>query len=163
LSRAAFLTLLLTGLIAAPGSAEDREAPKFRVAGQAIYCNVMVIVGKNAHGTSSGILRGLPIIFYDPAVMATRPFLRAFTYAHECGRHALGHISPDEWEREGDSFRDQQRAADCWAAKTLAASGEVATLEEQIDLFRANADKTPAPYALPYGERAEELATCALK
>lgn len=161
--RATFLVLTVAGFVTSLTWAEDGEAPEFRIAGTAFYCEATIVIGPNKRGASSAAPQGKAVILYDPEIMATLPYLEPFVYAHECAHHALGHTSPAGLLREGHAFREKELAADCWAAETLVASGEANIVREQIELFRSQADQRSGPRYPLYTERAAKLAACALK
>lgn len=98
--------------------------------------------------------QGNPIIYYDPNVlMWLSPATRLFFYTHECGHHALGHLT--RWNQAGI-----EQEADCWAINTLVNDGlidedDVRTIQSDIWRFgRADWSHLPGP------QRAINLRRC---
>jgi hypothetical protein len=61
---------------------------------------------------------GRPLLVYDPLVLAwLTPATRLWLHTHECAHLALGH--------DADGSLAQEREADCWAARTLVAAGQL--------------------------------------
>jgi hypothetical protein len=94
------------------------------VAGQSISCvafgyPIPVINAPIPDIGQATIYGGRPVILFNPLYAAGQPpDVVAFFLYHECGHHALGHTL-------GAGFPlTNEQAADCWAARTLVASGQ---------------------------------------
>lgn len=128
------------------------------------FCNVPVIVENNPQDASAGRDGyGNRVIYVDPGVMANWTMSRMFALAHECGHHVLGHSTPaGMWFRNTQYWatRQQELAADCWAARQLAALRDQQDLRRMILTFAGQGPISRGPY--PSGtERAHHVAECA--
>jgi hypothetical protein len=67
---------------------------------------------------------GRPVVVYDPMVLAwLAPVTRLWLHAHECAHLALGHSASGA--APGEHSLHEEQEADCWAARTLVAAGQV--------------------------------------
>ena len=102
----------------------------------------------------------MKVILFDPKIMKTLPFLDEFVFAHECGHHALKHVSPLGTLRTDLPFKIKELNADCWAGKAMAKAGFQKIIRDQITIFRDPATPASAPRYPTYGERADKLEEC---
>lgn len=103
----------------------------------------------------ANITGGRPVIWYNPRiVLSVSPSTRRFFYFHECGHHALGQIVSG---RIIPYVSEQE--ADCWAARTLVASGTFSV--EDLRAVQADVSRTPGDWThLPGPRRALNLEAC---
>lgn len=133
-------------------------------AGYADFCGVPVIVTQNPQIASASLDSfGNPVIYIDPSAMSNWTASRMFTIAHECAHHILGHSLPQGmWFRSMNFWatREQELAADCWAAQQLRAILGIQDLQRTIAQF---SNQGPMPQGnYPSGlERASVVARCA--
>ena len=133
-------------------------------AGYDEFCGIPVIVRPNPQSaTAERDSLGRPVIHVDRGVMANWTMSRIFTLAHECAHHRLRHTTPGgTWIRNTQFWatRAQELAADCWAARALAANGYRRDLERAYIDFAYQGSVPPGNY--PSGqERAQTVARCA--
>jgi hypothetical protein len=133
-------------------------------AGYDQFCGVPVVVVPNPQTASAARDQfGRPVIYVDPGVMANWTMSRMFALAHECAHHKLGHTLPQGmWFRNTQHWatRQQELAADCWAAKALAEIEDRGDLQRTIMQFASQGAMAYGAY--PTGaERARNVARCA--
>ena len=133
-------------------------------AGYDEFCGVPVVVVHNSQNASAARDQfGNPVIYVDPGVMANWTMSRMFALAHECAHHKLGHTLPQGmWFRNTQYWatRQQELAADCWAAEQLARTNDTDDLERMILQFASQGPMPQGSY--PSGtERANNAARCA--
>lgn len=91
-----------------------------------------------------------PIIYFNPTLMQKlNPKTRLFFYAHECGHHALGHLSLIPWA--GDLAITMEQAADCYGIAALFGAGLIgehglSVIERDLtQLGKGDWDHLPGP------------------
>ncbi len=101
------------------------------------------------------ISNGQPVIIYNPAVvLSVSPSTRRFFYFHECGHHALGQVVSGQ----NIPYASEQ-AADCWAARTLVASGTFS--DADLRAVQRDVSQSPGDWThLPGPQRALNLVAC---
>jgi len=125
------------------------------------FCSLPVIVTQTGQGAVAGRDRfGNPVIYVDPGVIGNWTSSRMFALAHECGHHMLGHSTPAGMWARNWATRQQELAADCWAAQQLVSVMGTQDLERQLLQFANQGPMSQGPY--PSGwERASNAAQCA--
>lgn len=159
-SLIAFAALSVAAASQGNAAMPDPPAPAFEVIGAVPYCSAMLIHGDNPRGASASAAGGKQVIVFDPVVMRSLPYSRAFTLAHECAHHLLRHTSIAGLLREGHDFQAKELAADCMAAELLIANGEKAEALAQRDRFQSLGDTKPGPRYPSFERRAAELTRC---
>ena len=109
----------------------DARAQTAMFAGYDEFCGIRVIVTPTSQNAVATYDQFGPVINVDPGVMGNWSFSRIFVLSHECGHHALGHLSLVEQKHFNATPRQEQQA-DCWAARTLASNGYFDAIEKTI-------------------------------
>jgi hypothetical protein len=133
-------------------------------AGYDQFCGLPIIVAPNPQGASASTDQfNRAAIYVDPSIMADATASRMFTIAHECAHHRLGHTLPQGmWFRNSQYWatKQQELAADCWAAEQLKNTQGMQDVERAIRQFVSQGSAAQGNY--PSGlERAYAAAGCA--
>ena len=121
-------------------------------------CRVPVFIYQTGAGGMSTVYNGQPVILLDPSIAGGDPDLRSFTIQHECGHHANGDTLPQGMAARWFMTREQELAADCYAAHHASAR-----ISESVADLMANTqgDFAPAPGYPTGNERARNIRRCA--
>lgn len=150
-------------LVAASTVEPSRGRAQEMFAGYDTFCGLPVIVGSDPQLASARrFADGRPYLHVDPGVAANWSASTMFTVAHECAHHLLGHTTAmGTVQRYRGGTRQQELAADCWAAATLRRHGLVSDLNRTL-FERASQGHFPPGQGYPSGaERAQAILTCA--
>jgi|CXWL01.1.fsa_nt_gi hypothetical protein len=131
-------------------------------AGYDVFCGLPVVVASDPQIASARTdANGQKFIHVDPSAMANWTSSRMFTLAHECAHHLLGHSSAaGTVQRYYGGTREQELAADCWAARKLRSAGLLNDVTRTMVQQASQGHFAGAGY--PSGvERASNIANCA--
>lgn len=139
----------------------DASVQTTMFAGYDEFCGIRVIVTPTSQFAIATYDQFGPVINVDPGVMGNWTLSRIFVLSHECGHHALGHLSLVE-QKPFNATRQQELQADCWAARTLASNGYSDAIKKTIKQNSSFGPYMQNTYPYPSGvERAQHIAKCA--
>lgn len=153
------MKILLFAVLLMPLSAIGQPS---MFAGYDNFCGLPVLVEPTSQDAVATIRNGQRVILVDESVMSNWKISRIFALAHECGHHIKGHLSAQgQFSRKHmNATREQELAADCWAAHALATNGYYDDIKRTIMQNESQGPIMQGPY--PSGmERASYIAQCA--
>lgn len=162
-SIVAALVLCIVAL-AAPASAGNAEGGGVAPCGVHYEPSTSTAIAQALIFPSSGRV----VIIYNPVFInwAERRGLGApmFRYLmqHECGHHVLGHITAlaAGVRMIGAASRRLELEADCYAARRLAAAGDILALQAALMIWNSMGDQETGPYHPKGFDRSAMLSSC---